>query len=259
MKQRYFMRLSYKGTNYHGWQCQPNAITVQEVIEEALSKILRQRIAVVGSGRTDTGVHARNYILHFDALPPVDGPSLTLKLNSFLPRDIAVHQIWPVDRELHARFSALSRTYRYYITTQKDPFLIDTAYRLHRTLDVEKMNRAAACLFDYEDFTSFSRSNTDVKTNNCTIMHAQWHKEGPMLIFTITANRFLRNMVRAIVGTLLMVGQNKLDIDGFRKIIEQKDRTKAGASAPAHGLFLEEISYPKSASLPKSETLEPKS
>jgi len=246
MLQRYFLQCSYNGTNYHGWQIQPNAISVQEVIEDALSKILREKITVVGAGRTDTGVHASFFILHFDVENkiPVEF-DIVYKLNSFLPSDIAIQKIWPVKSDLHARFSAASRTYKYYISRKKNPFTTETSHKYLKPLDVEKMNSAADVLSEHEDFTSFSRLHTDVKTNNCKIKLAKWSSEDSQLVFTIKADRFLRNMVRAIVGTLLEVGKGKLSIDDFRKIIELKDRGAAGASAPAKGLFLVGIEYPE--------------
>lgn len=245
MPQRYFLQLSYKGTRYHGWQVQPNAVSVQQVVEKALSTLLRENVAVVGAGRTDTGVHASYFILHFDLSKPIpDNFDVVYKLNSFLPEDIAVQRFWPVNNEAHARFSAISRTYHYYITQEKDPFSIDTTFRITLPLDVDKMILAAKVLFDYEDFTSFSRLHTDVKTNNCKISRAEWKREGDKLIFVIQADRFLRNMVRAIVGTLLEAGKGKITIEDFRKIIESKDRGAAGASAPAQGLFLVDIGYP---------------
>ncbi|WP_346861108.1 tRNA pseudouridine(38-40) synthase TruA [uncultured Draconibacterium sp.] len=246
MIRRYFLQLSYKGTNYHGWQIQPNAISVQEVMEDALSKILREKIAVVGAGRTDTGVHASYFILHFDAENKVpENLDLVYKLNSFLPSDIAVQKVWPVNQELHARFSATSRTYHYFISRQKNPFTTKISYTYLKPLDIDKMNEAAQLLFNYEDFTSFSRLHTDVKTNNCKIMQAEWRDEENQLVFVIKADRFLRNMVRAIVGTLLEVGKGKLSINEFCQIIENKDRGLAGASAPAQGLFLVDIGYPE--------------
>jgi tRNA pseudouridine38-40 synthase len=246
MSQRYFLQCSYKGTNYHGWQIQPNAISVQEVLVDALSKILREKIAIMGAGRTDTGVHASFFILHFDAENEIpEKLDLAHKLNSFLPSDIAVQKVWKVDKEAHARFSALSRTYHYFISTEKNPFSTDISYKYLKPLDVDKMNEAAITLFDYIDFTSFSRLNTDVKTNNCKIYQAEWIVSENQLLFIIKADRFLRNMVRAIVGTLLEVGRGKLSVDGFRKIIESKNRGAAGASAPAQGLFLVDIEYPE--------------
>jgi len=240
MPQRYFLQCSYKGTRYHGWQVQPNALSVQEVLEKALSTLLREPVSVVGAGRTDTGVHASYFILHFDVQNPIKPNfDLAYKLNSFLPEDIAVQRVWPVSEDAHARFSALSRTYHYFISTVKDPFITESSYRYLLPLDVEKMNVAAKTLFDYEDFTSFSRLHTDVKTNNCKIMQAEWKKEGSQLVFVVKGN-----MVRAIVGTLLEVGKGKLSVDEFRQIIEKQDRGAAGASAPSQGLFLTDIEYP---------------
>ena len=245
MPHRYFIQLSYKGTNYHGWQIQPNAISVQQIIENALTTVLRESIAVVGAGRTDTGVHASFFILHFDVSKSVaKTEKLVYKLNSFLPNDIAIQKIWPVENDLHARFSAVSRTYKYYISTQKNPFRTEISLTYILPLDIDKMNQAARILYEYEDFTSFCRLHTDVKTNNCKIILAGWEVKNTQLIFTIKADRFLRNMVRAIVGTLLEVGKGKITIDDFRKIIELKDRGAAGASAPAKGLFLVDIEYP---------------
>ena len=246
MKQRYFLQCSYNGTNYHGWQIQPNAISVQEIFENALATILREKISVVGAGRTDTGVHASFFILHFEsAVSEIDSEKMVYKLNSFLPQDIAVQNIWNVNNDTHARFSALSRTYKYFISTKKNPFKTDTTYKYSNQLDIIKMNEATKILFNYEDFTSFSRLHTDVKTNNCKIYLAEWKQENSQLIFTIKADRFLRNMVRAIVGTLLEVGKGKLSVNDFKKIIELKDRGAAGASAPAQGLFLVDIEYPE--------------
>ena len=245
MPHRYFLQCSYNGIAYHGWQVQPNALSVQEVVEKALSTILREVIAVTGAGRTDTGVHASYFILHFDVSKVVPSNfDLVYKLNSLLPEDIAIQRFWPVDNDAHARFSALSRTYHYFITTKKDPFAAATSYRYLLPLDVAIMNEAAKILLEYEDFTSFSRLHTDVKTNNCKIYQAKWMVENNNLKFIIKADRFLRNMVRAIVGTLLEVGKGKLSIEGFREIIEQKNRGAAGSSAPAKGLFLVEIEYP---------------
>ncbi len=242
---RYLIQLSYNGTRYFGWQRQPNAVSVQETIEKSLSTVLRENISVVGAGRTDTGVHASFYILHFDYPNEIAEPeNLVYRLNRFLPGDIAFQKIRQVNPAFHARFSAISRTYKYFISTEKNPFQPETCYQLTFSLDVEKMNQASRILFEYEDFTSFSRLHSDVKTNNCKIYHAKWTNENEQLVFTIKADRFLRNMVRAIVGTLLEVGKDKISIDDFRKIIEAKDRGAAGTSAPAQGLFLVEIEYP---------------
>jgi len=250
---RYFAQLRFKGTAYHGWQVQPNALSVQETVEKALSTILREEISVVGAGRTDTGVHASFYVLHFDVSEEIrDAQKLVIRLNGFLPPDIAIQQLRPVPENVHARFSAVSRTYHYYITTEKNSFQTETAFYYHGNLEVRKMNDAAQMLLEYDDFTSFSRLHSDVKTNRCKIFNAEWQKEGEMLIFKIKADRFLRNMVRAIVGTLLEVGKGKLSLEDFRKIIEKKNRGAAGASAPAHGLFLADIEYPEELKVPGS-------
>lgn len=241
---RYFIYLSYNGENYCGWQVQPNGISVQEAIEKGLTTLLRTPTSIVGAGRTDAGVHARMMTSHFDSESEnLDLSLLTDKLNRILPKDIAIYKIVEVNPQAHARFDATSRLYRYYITTEKDPFLHHLKYKIHGNLDVEKMNACANILFEYEDFTSFSKLHTDVKTNNCIIMQAYWEQHGNDFIFTIKANRFLRNMVRSIVGTLLEAGRGKLDETGMRQVIEAKDRAKAGTSVPGHALFLEEIEY----------------
>lgn len=242
--QRYFLQLSYKGSRYFGWQRQPNAISVQDVIEKTLSTVLREDIAVVGAGRTDTGVHASFYVLHFDVSNEIQEPEkLVYHLNRFLPDDIAVQKINKVNNDFHARFSAASRTYKYFISTVKDPFNTETCYQFTIPLDVEKMNEAAKTLFEYTDFTSFAKLHTDVKTNNCKIFQAEWERNDNQLVFTIKADRFLRNMVRAIVGTLLEIGKGKITGDDFRSIIEMKNRGAAGTSAPPQGLFLVDIGY----------------
>lgn len=241
---RYLITFSYLGTNYHGWQIQPNGNTVQEELNKALSTLCREEISTTGAGRTDTGVHARMMTAHFDANTPVgDGGQFVYRINKLLPKDIAVFSIKDVDDDFSARFSATERTYRYYITKEKDPFTLDTVAYVNFDLDIELMNQAASILFEYEDFTSFSKVNTDTKTNICKITHAEWKKDGNLFVFTISANRFLRNMVRAIVGTLIDVGRNKITVADFRSIIESKDRSKASTSAPACGLFLEDIKY----------------
>lgn len=243
---RYFIYLSYNGKSFCGWQIQPNGITVQQSIEEALSTILRRTIAIVGAGRTDAGVHARQMVAHFDSEEAVpDLPFLADKLNRLLPKDIAIERIVPVIPEAHARFDATSRTYNYYLTSKKNPFNYDLVYRYIGKLDFELMNEACKILFDYTDFTSFSKLHTDVKTNNCRIMEAGWKQEGDVWVFTIRADRFLRNMVRAIVGTLLEVGRGKLSLSGFRAVIEAKDRGRAGTSAPGHALYLVNVEYPE--------------
>lgn len=244
---RYFIYLGYNGKNFCGWQIQPNGLTVQQCLEEALGTLLRRPVPVVGAGRTDAGVHARLMVAHFDWDEPLADPAfLAEKLNRLLPKDIAVYRVVPVKPEAHARFDATSRTYKYYVTTRKDPFNYDLVYRMNGKLDFEAMNEACKVLFDYIDFTSFSKLHTDVKTNNCRIYQAGWKQEGDVWVFTVQADRFLRNMVRAIVGTLLEVGRGKLTIDGFRKVIEAKDRCKAGGSVPGHALFLVNVTYPES-------------
>lgn len=241
---RYFIYLAYNGENYCGWQIQPNDVSVQETLEKALATLLRTSTSVVGAGRTDAGVHARMMVAHFEnESEDLDLSLLTNRLNSILPKDIAIYRIIEVKPEAHARFDATSRLYRYYITTEKDPFLHQLKYKVYGNIDIERMNTCANVLFEYEDFTSFSKLHTDVKTNNCTIMHAHWEQHGNDFIFTIKANRFLRNMVRSIVGTLLEAGRGKIDAEDMRSIIEAKNRNKAGTSVPGQALFLEEIEY----------------
>ncbi|MCX6238899.1 MAG: tRNA pseudouridine(38-40) synthase TruA [Bacteroidia bacterium] len=244
--QRYFIQLSYDGTNYHGWQIQPNGISVQETIEKVLSVVAREAVSVTGAGRTDAGVHASFYVAHFDTENlNLDNDKIIYNLNCLLPADVAIQCIYKVNSEAHARFDALSRTYKYYLIKSKDPFSRQYAEKEARIPDLGKMNKAACKLFNYEDFTSFSRLGTDVKTNNCKVDLADWIDEGNRFVFTIRADRFLRNMVRAIVGTLLEVGFGKLTVDDFCKVIEAKDRCAAGASVPAKGLFLVDIGYPE--------------
>ena len=244
MKIRYFIQLSYNGEKYHGWQYQPNAISVQEVLCKAFSILLSEKIELYGAGRTDTGVHASFYIAHFDITKEIfEIEKLIFRLNRFLPKDIAIQNIWKVKENSHARFDAISRTYEYKIINKKSPFLNDFAYLVNDKLDIEIMNKACEILFKFNDFSSFSKSHTDTKTNNCTIYFAEWKKENEVLVFTIKADRFLRNMVRAIVGTLLDIGRNKLSLDDFSKIIESKDRGKAGFSVPGNALSLIHIAY----------------
>lgn len=243
---RYFIELSYNGKKYHGWQIQPNANSVQEELEKALSILLNEKIAVIGCGRTDSGVHASQFFLHFDFDGIFDEGNLHFKLNAFLPKDIAIINIFMVNNKVHARFDAVCRSYEYRISLRKDPFITDLAFQVNGLeYDIEKMNIAAKLLYQYENFKCFSRSKTDVKTYNCTISNAVWQKDGNILIFKISANRFLRNMVRAIVGTLLEIGLKKINLDDFKKIIESQDRTNAGASVKAHGLFLCKVDYPE--------------
>lgn len=245
---RYFITLSYDGARYHGWQIQPNGISVQEVLNKALTTLLREPIEVTGAGRTDAGVNASLMVAHYDV--EQDEPTSTddlhqlcYRLNKLVPPDIAIHKIEHVSDDMHARFSATSRTYHYYVLTEKSPFE-PYAYRFPQPLDFDRMNEAAKILFEYTDFTSFSKLHTDVKTNNCKIMEAHWDKVSPIKwCFTIKADRFLRNMVRAIVGTLIDVGRGTLTLDDFRKVIENKDRCSAGTSVPGNALFLADVTY----------------
>jgi len=246
VKKRYFLYFSYKGTAYHGWQIQPNGISVQEVLTKAMCTVLRTDLDLVGAGRTDTGVHARMMVAHFDMEKelPTDY-DLVDKLNSFLPKDIAIDRIIEVQPDAHARFDAISRRYEYHIVIKKDVFRTELAARMRNALDFEAMNITAQTLKEYRDFTSFSKLHTQVKTNNCIITHAEWTQQGDDWIFTIQADRFLRNMVRAIVGTLFEVGRGKMTITEFRAIIEAKNRCKAGSSVPAQGLYLVFVEYPE--------------
>ena len=247
VKNRYFIYLSYNGTCYHGWQVQPNGISVQEVLAKALGTILRTEIEVIGAGRTDAGVHAKLMVAHFDV--EFDLPTtfdLTAKLNSFLPKDIAIYKIIAVQPDAHARFDAISRRYEYHIVTTKNVFKNQLTARFSEHLDFETMNKAAETLLDYRDFTSFSKLHTDAMTNNCDVTLAEWTKRDDEWIFTIQADRFLRNMVRAIVGTLLEVGRGKMTVAEFQQVVEAQNRCKAGTSVPAHGLYLVDIQYPES-------------
>ncbi len=241
---RYFITLSFDGTAYHGWQIQPHSVSVQEELQKALTTLLRMPVEVVGAGRTDTGVHARKMVSHFDINAELDCQQLVYKLNKLLPRDIAVQHVEQVSDDMHARFSAKSRTYHYYVHLGKNPFLRSYSWQLYRNPDFELMNRAAAVLMEYTDFTSFSKVNTDTKTNDCTITEAHWDRVGEgQWRFTITANRFLRNMVRAIVGTLMEVGRGRMTIEQLRQVIEAKDRCRAGDSVPGNALFLVDVKY----------------
>lgn len=243
---RYFIEMSYNGTPFFGWQVQPEQPSVQGVMERALTLLLREPIAVTGCGRTDTGVHARQFFAHFDFIQLFDNEQLaelTDKLNSFLPKEIAICRIFPVADDLHARFSAKSRTYKYYVAVQKEAFRFHYSYRVFQKLDVDKMNAAAKLLLDTEDFTSFSKLHTQTATNICHVSEAHWQMEDGLLVFTITADRFLRNMVRAIVGTLLDVGRGKMELAQFQDIINQKNRCAAGTSVPANALFLQKVEY----------------
>ncbi|MFA7448432.1 MAG: tRNA pseudouridine(38-40) synthase TruA [Weeksellaceae bacterium] len=241
---RYFLEIAYKGEKYFGWQRQPRQITVQEVVEDALTKLLRTPTTVYAAGRTDTGVHAKKMYAHFDYNEPLH-PQLVFRLNSFLPDDVSISKIIPVTENAHSRFDATERTYHYYVQIGKDPFTFDSSWQVIQELNMEKMNEAAKLLLGKQDFSSFARSKTDVKTHICTVRFAEWERNGDVLKFTIIADRFLRNMVRAIVGTLVNVGKERISIPKFSLIIAQKERKFASVSAPAKGLFLAEVEYPK--------------
>ncbi len=241
---RYFLEFAYKGTNYHGWQYQPNAVTVQETLNMALSTLLKSDIDLVGAGRTDTGVHAKQMFAHFDIEEIIDALPFIFKANSFLPKDIAILNLHEVHQEAHARFDATKRTYHYHIHQHKNVFESDDSWYYHQNLDIQKMNEACELLIQHTDFECFSKVNTDVNTFNCTIQKAIWTKSSDTIVFEISADRFLRNMVRAIVGTMINIGIGKISIIDFQHIIDSKDRNKAGFSAPAHGLYLTEVKYP---------------
>lgn len=244
---RFFIEFSYAGTAYHGWQRQPNAESIQAYMEEAFSTLLKQQIPITAAGRTDAGVHAKLMVAHFDAAISADSYNqLVFRLNQYLPHDIAIHKIYAVKADAHARFDALSRTYEYHLTTTKSPFSEGRSYSLYQPLDFELMNKAAALLLEYKDFECFSKAHTDVKTFLCEITYAQWTLSKTEAIFTISANRFLRNMVRAIVGTLIEIGLKKKNINELHQIIQSKNRSLAGYSVPAEGLYLTQINYPKS-------------
>ncbi len=242
--QRYFIQLSYDGGNYHGWQIQQNANTVQAELEKALHTILRMEVSVTGAGRTDTGVHAKHMIAHFEVPDDIDAVELKGKLNGLLPNDIVVHGLRSVKKDGHARFSAISRSYEYVISMERDPFLIGKAHFDGREFDIDAMNEACRELMQHSDFESFSKVHTDVHTFDCDITSVHWVKEGSRLIFRITANRFLRNMVRAVVGTMCEVGLGKMNLSEFREVILSKDRGRAGSSVPAQGLYLIDVTYP---------------
>jgi tRNA pseudouridine38-40 synthase len=246
-KQRYFIELAYDGTDYHGWQVQPNAVTVQEVLNEALYTILREPIETIGCGRTDTGVHAREFLAHFDSQSLVTGHLSLVKvadsLNAILPKTIAIKRIIPVNAEAHARFDAISRSYEYHVHFEKDPFKINHSWQLRDKPDIALMNAAAKIIMEHTDFSCFSKSNTQTFTNNCKITRAEWVYSGHCLVFHISADRFLRNMVRAVVGTLMLVGRKEIKPEDVRAIIESKNRSNAGTSVPACGLYLTEVKY----------------
>ncbi len=243
---RYFIFISYKGTSYHGWQVQPKSVTVQNILDESLTLMLGEKIKTTGAGRTDAGVHAVVFCAHFDSTSPdLDGnKNLVYRLNRLLPPDISVSCIRKVLPDANARFSAVSRTYKYFVSRRKDPFSNDSTWYIRLDIDVEQMNKASRLLLNHSDFTSFSRLHSENKTNLCRIYHAGWEQEENRLIFTIRADRFLRNMVRAIIGTMIILGTGKMSLDEFEQVILAKDRSRAGTSAPAKGLFLTDIEYP---------------
>lgn len=245
---RFFIKLQFNGTHYSGWQIQPNAPTIQQELIKALETLLKHPVDLVGAGRTDTGVHAREFYAHFDtpfSTTELEQKQILKSLNAMVGNDIFIEAIIPVPLSLHARFSAISRTYRYYITLQKDPFHQQFAFLWFGNPQLEAMNKACSYLFDYSDFTSFSKLHTQTATNNCKILTANWEQQENLLIFTIEADRFLRNMVRAITGTMLEIGRGRLKPEDICSIIEAKDRNRAGTSVPACGLFLEKIKYPE--------------
>jgi tRNA pseudouridine38-40 synthase len=243
---RFFFEITYNGTHYHGWQNQKNAVGVQQVVEEALSKLARKEISIVGSGRTDSGVHCVQQFFHADVESEITIKDLIHRLNAFLPKDIAIKNILPVKPDAHARYDAYERSYQYKITRVKDPLLVGYAHYFFRELDVPTMERASALLLGEHDFECFSKVKTDVNHFICDIKQASWSQKGEVLVFTITANRFLRGMVRAIVGTLLDVGNGKISIREFQEILKSKDRKKAGMNAPPEGLYLTQVKYHKS-------------
>ena len=241
---RYFITLGYDGTDFHGWQIQPNGNSVQEELQKALSTLMRQPMEVVGAGRTDAGVHARQMVAHFDSDSAVDCQQLTYRLNRIVPRSMAVYKVEKVADDMHARFSAKRRTYRYFVHTRKDPFPRHYSYQLPYSLDFNQMNKAACILLDYSDFGAFCKSHSDVKTTICKVTAAKWHQTAPdEWYFEISADRFLRNMVRAVVGTLMDVGRGRLSLEEFRGVIEGRKRTAAGESMPGNALFLEKVEY----------------
>lgn len=246
-KKRFFIEIAYDGSAYHGWQIQPNAISVQEKLNEALQILLREDVETIGAGRTDTGVHAKQLYVHFDThnvLFSTFPEKAKQSLNALLPYDIAVKRIIPVAMDAHARFDAKSRSYEYHLHTHKNPFLINRSWMLRELPDIDKMNEAAKHLLGTKDFSCFSKSNTQVHTNICTITEAIWAQNNNHILFKITADRFLRNMVRAIVGTLLKIGQNDIPISYIEEVLNSKNRSMAGTSVPAHGLYLTQVIYP---------------
>jgi tRNA pseudouridine38-40 synthase len=243
---RFFFEITYSGKHYHGWQSQVNAVGVQQVVEETLCKLLREKISVVGSGRTDTGVHCAQQFFHVDIETLFDRDTLIIRLNSFLPNDIAIRSIQPVKPGASARYDAIERTYEYHITRTKDPLRTGMAFYFFKPIDLPTLKQATALLIGTHDFECFSKVKTDVNHFRCDLHQAQWNQKGDLLVFIVSANRFLRGMVRAMVGTLLEVGTGKIDVDQFKSILKSKDRRKAGMNVPPEGLFLMRVKYPKS-------------
>jgi tRNA pseudouridine38-40 synthase len=243
---RFFFEIIYSGKHYHGWQSQANAVGVQQVVEEALCKLLREKISILGSGRTDTGVHCAQQFFHVDIEKIFDADTLIIRLNSFLPNDIAIRSIQPVKSDASARYDAIERTYEYHITLTKDPLRQGMAFYFFKPIDLPTLKQATSLLIGTHDFECFSKVKTDVNHFRCDLHHAQWNQKGDLLVFTVSANRFLRGMVRAMVGTLLEVGTGKIDVDQFKSILKSKDRRKAGMNVPPEGLFLMRVQYPKS-------------
>ena len=242
---RYFLELAYNGTDFHGWQMQDNAPSIQQEITEKLSTILQTITTITGCGRTDAGVHASQFYAHFDADKlPIESDLLVHKLNTMLPASIAIYGMYQVQNDAHTRFNATKRSYQYFISTRKDPFNADCSYKFNVPLNLDMMNKACELLLGEQDFGCFCKANADNHTDICTVFHANWEQNEQMIVFNITANRFLRNMVRAIVGTLLDVGQGRTSLEDFELILASKDRTEAGRSVPAHGLFLSRVEYP---------------
>ncbi|CAN5377752.1 tRNA pseudouridine(38-40) synthase TruA [soil metagenome] len=243
---RYFFEICYNGANYHGWQSQSNAIGIQQKVEETLTQLFREKISIVGSGRTDTGVHCKQQFFHADIDKEFDSDNLIIRLNSFLPKDIAIRSIKKVKPDASARYEAFERTYEYHITRTKDPLREGLSFYFYKPIDLPTLQQAATLLIGKHDFECFSKVKTDVNHFICDVKQAEWNQKGDLLVFTITANRFLRGMVRAIIGTLLDTGTRKMTIEEFRSVLKSKDRKKAGMNAPPEGLFLMSVKYPKS-------------
>ncbi len=243
---RYFFEISYNGANYHGWQSQSNAIGIQQKVEETLTQLFREKISIVGSGRTDTGVHCKQQFFHADIDKEFDSDNLIIRLNSFLPKDIAIRSIKKVKPDASARYEAFERTYEYHITRTKDPLREGLSFYFYKPIDLPTLRQAATLLIGKHDFECFSKVKTDVNHFICDVKQAEWNQKGDLLVFTITANRFLRGMVRAIIGTLLDTATRKMTIEEFRSVLKSKDRKKAGMNAPPEGLFLMSVKYPKS-------------